>query len=136
MRRYSQTIVEHFSRPRNLGRLERPDVTADAVNPCCGDRLHLEVNLLDTRITACRFLAHGCAPTIALGSLLTEALRGVEIDSLAEHDADWVADLAGGLQASHRHCAVLGRDLLQALVRKHQAHETMRSASVGCSGLT
>src|SRR5262245_8507724 len=123
MSRYSPTIVEHFTRPRNLGRLEQPDLSADAANPCCGDRLHLEVKLLDTRIIACQFLAHGCAPTIAIGSLLTEALLGADIDSLAGHDVAWVADLAGGLQANQRHCAVLGRDLLQALVRKHRAHE-------------
>jgi nitrogen fixation protein NifU and related proteins len=117
MRRYSPAVVDHFTNPRHLGRLDRPDVSAEVANPCCGDRLRLEARLHEGRVAACAFLAHGCAATIAIGSLLTEAIAGQTVEQLAGHDEGWIANLAGGLPPSQRHCAVLGRDLLQALVR-------------------
>ena len=117
MRRYSPTVVEHFTNPRHVGRLDDPDVVAEVANPCCGDRLHLEARLREGRITECAFLAHGCAATIAIGSLLAEAITGQTIEQLAGRDEDWVASLAGGLHPSQHHCAVLGKDLLHALVR-------------------
>src|SRR5215468_5003317 len=117
MPNYSPTIVAHFTNPRNLGRLDNPDVIAEAANPCCGDRLRLEVRMTGDQIAASAFLAHGCAATIAVGSLLSEAIIGEGLAQVAGHDETWVAELAGGLQPSQRHCATLGKDLLQALVR-------------------
>jgi len=117
MRRYSPTVVEHFTNPRHIGRFDAPDVIAEVANPCCGDRLHLEARLREGRITECAFLAHGCAATIAIGSLLAEAISGQTIEQLVGRDEDWVVSLAGGLHPSQRHCAVLGKDLLRALVR-------------------
>ena len=58
------------------GSLADPDATAAVANPCCGDRLRLYARVGDGRVAGCTFLAYGCAPTIALGSLLTEAARG------------------------------------------------------------
>jgi nitrogen fixation NifU-like protein len=117
MRRYSPAVVEHFTNPRRLGRLDAPDVIADVANPCCGDRLHLEARVREGRIAECAFLAHGCAATIAVGSLLSDAIIGQTIAQLAGRDQDWVAGLAGGLHPSQRHCAVIGKDLLHELVR-------------------
>lgn len=117
MRRYSPTVVEHFTNPRRVGRIDDPDVTAEVANPCCGDRLRLEARLREGRITECAFLAHGCAAAIAVGSLLAEAIIGRTVEQLAGHDADWVAGLAGGLHPGQRHCAVLGSELLRALIR-------------------
>ena len=87
--------------------------------------------MLDGQIVECAFLAHGCAATIAVGSLLTEAITGEDIEQVSRHDEDWVADLAGGLPPNQRHCAVLGRELLQALVRNGRA--LMRGQVTSCA---
>ena len=36
---YRDVILDHNKRPRNFGRLEHPDASADGHNPLCGDRL-------------------------------------------------------------------------------------------------
>src|SRR5262245_66497490 len=118
MRRFSPTVVAHFTNPRHIGRFADPDVIAEVANPCCGDRLHLEARLREGRITECAFLAHGCAATIAIGSLLAEAISGQTIEQLVGRDEDWVVSVAGGLHASQRHCSGLGMGLLSALVPK------------------
>jgi len=121
VREYSARVVDHFTDPRNMGLLPDPDAESAVANPCCGDRLHLYARVRDGRIAACSFLAYGCAPTIALGSLLTEAVAGREVDELAGLDEDWVAGLAEGLVPRQRHCADLGRDALHSLVRSYRA---------------
>jgi NifU-like protein involved in Fe-S cluster formation len=121
VRNFSPRIVEHFTRPRHMGPLPDADVTAEACNSCCGDRLRLYARLDGGRVAACSFLAYGCAALIAVGSLLTEAAVGREVDELAAFDEGRVAELAGGLNPGQRHCAVLGKDTLHALVNAHRA---------------
>ena len=121
MRNYSPQVIDHFSNPRNMGALPDADLIAEAANPCCGDRIRLYANVCDGRITECTFIAYGCAVALAVGSLLTEAAGGRDIDELEQFDEDGIAQLAGGLRPAQRHCAVLGRDVLHALARKYQA---------------
>ena len=121
MRNYSPRVVEHFSRPRNMTDLPGADVTAEAANPCCGDRLRLYARVEGGRVAACTFLAYGCAALIAVGSLLTEAVAGRPVEDLAAFDEGRVAELAGGLGPGQRHCAALGTDALHALLAAYRA---------------
>jgi nitrogen fixation NifU-like protein len=121
MSNYNEQIIDHFTHPRNMRRLLRPDVQAEAVNPCCGDRLNLYANVVNGRIAKCTFLAYGCAAAIAVGSLLTEALAGKHIDELIGFREEEVAKLAGGLDPGQRHCAALGEEGLRRLVRNYRA---------------
>jgi nitrogen fixation NifU-like protein len=121
VRDYSPRVVDHFMNPRNLGALPDADVTAEAANPCCGDRIHLYARVRDGRVAECSFLAYGCAAAAAVGSLLTEAVVGKRADDLAGFDEGRVAALAGGLSPGQRHCAALGKQVLQALARAWRA---------------
>ena len=73
---YRDVIVDHNRNPRNFGRLEHPSRAADGHNPLCGDRLHLELELEDGRVTDIRFDGKGCAISTASASLMTEAIKG------------------------------------------------------------
>jgi nitrogen fixation protein NifU and related proteins len=121
VRNYSPRVVEHFSRPRNMEALPDADLTAEATSACCGDRLRLYARVDGGRVAACTFLAYGCAALIAVGSLLTEAVVGRPVDELARFDEGRVAELAGGLTPGQRHCAALGKDVLNALVATYRA---------------
>ena len=55
---YSATIVEHFRHPRNYGALPAPEVAYEDLNPLCGDRIRMELNVsADQTIAAVRFRA-------------------------------------------------------------------------------
>jgi nitrogen fixation NifU-like protein len=118
---FSPRIVDHFTNPRNLGELDRPDATAAVANRCCGDRLHLYARVTEERITACTYLAYGCAACIALGSIVTEVVTGKSIGELATLDEHQLDALAGGLSPGQRHCATLAKDVLHALVTHYRA---------------
>jgi nitrogen fixation NifU-like protein len=121
VRNYSPQVVEHFSNPRNMGTLPDADVTSEAANPCCGDRIRLYARVEAGRVAACTFLAYGCAVALAIASLLTEAVVGQPVDALAGWDEGRLIALAGGLAPGQRHCATLGKDVLHALVCNYRA---------------
>jgi nitrogen fixation NifU-like protein len=73
---YRDVILDHNRRPRNFGPLEHAQAVAEGVNPLCGDRLTLRLNLADDRIENIRFEGQGCAISTASASLMTEAVKG------------------------------------------------------------
>jgi nitrogen fixation protein NifU and related proteins len=73
---YRDVILDHNRRPRNFGPLEHADATAEGVNPLCGDRLTVRLNLSTDKIEEIRFEGQGCAISTASASLMTEAVKG------------------------------------------------------------
>jgi nitrogen fixation protein NifU and related proteins len=73
---YRDVILDHNRRPRNFGPLEPADASAEGVNPLCGDRLTLRLNLAADKIEEIRFEGEGCAISTASASLMTEAVKG------------------------------------------------------------
>jgi len=73
---YRDVILDHNKRPRNFGRLEHPDASADGHNPLCGDRLTVWLRMNGDRVEDVRFEGKGCAISTASASLMTEAVKG------------------------------------------------------------
>ncbi|NDB23872.1 MAG: SUF system NifU family Fe-S cluster assembly protein [Gammaproteobacteria bacterium] len=73
---YRDVILDHNKQPRNFGRLDPCDTSADGNNPLCGDRLTLTLRLEGDRLTDIRFEGKGCAISTASASLMTEAVKG------------------------------------------------------------
>jgi NifU-like protein involved in Fe-S cluster formation len=75
---YSPVVVDHFDRPRNVGRLEpAPDViTARAGRREQGVEFLASARISDDRIAAARFEVYGCPHCIAAASWLSERLVG------------------------------------------------------------
>lgn len=85
---YRDAILDHRRNPRNFGRLTSPDIVGDAINPFCGDEIHLQMTLDDDqRISNVGMQGEGCSINLAAGSMLTEAIHGKvlgEVDALVE----------------------------------------------------
>ena len=73
---YRDVIVDHNRRPRNRGRLPGATHSALGNNPLCGDRLHVDVDLVNDVIRDLRFEGSGCAISTASASLMSEAVKG------------------------------------------------------------
>jgi nitrogen fixation NifU-like protein len=89
---YDDAILDHRRKPRNHHRLEGADITADGVNPFCGDEIHLQINLDEGgRADQVGLQGEGCSINQASGSMLTEAIQGktlVEIEAVASSFSD------------------------------------------------
>ncbi len=78
-------ILDHCRNPRNISPIEHYDLLGDAVNPFCGDEVHLQIGLSDEDlIESVRFTGDGCAINMASGSLLSEAVKGLTIKEASE----------------------------------------------------
>jgi nitrogen fixation NifU-like protein len=81
---YRDVILDHNRQPRNFGRLEQPDASAEGHNPLCGDRLSLSLRLNGDRVVDVRFEGQGCAISTASASLMTEAIKGKDRSAITE----------------------------------------------------
>ena len=81
---YQEVILDHNKRPRNFRIISQPTHKADGVNPLCGDRISVYLDIEDGVIKDIAFQGAGCAISSASASLMTETLKGKPIDEV-EH---------------------------------------------------
>ncbi len=113
---YSETFKDHIAHPRNAGELADANAVAEETNPVCGDRLRLSLRIRDGRIEAARFLAYGCPPTLACGSVLTGMIEGVTVADAMKLTRKEIADALGGLPTRKHHAAALAIETLHAAI--------------------
>ncbi|WP_347321327.1 Fe-S cluster assembly sulfur transfer protein SufU [Rossellomorea sp. RS05] len=77
---YRQVIMDHYKNPRNKGSLEDGSFTIDMNNPTCGDRIHLTLKVEDGIVQDVKFDGEGCSISMASASMMTQAVKGKEID--------------------------------------------------------
>jgi nitrogen fixation NifU-like protein len=114
---YLALVVEHYRRPRNQRALAAPTQVHEGVNPLCGDRVRMELEVRDRIVVDAAFAASACAIATASASLLTERIRGGTVDDALQVDEESVVTALGvGVPVARRGCAVLPwRILRQAL---------------------
>ena len=79
---YQEVILDHNKKPRNFGKLDDPDHSAEGNNPLCGDQLTVYIKMDGDRVTEIRFEGSGCAISTASASLMTEAVAGKDLDEI------------------------------------------------------
>jgi len=73
---YQEVILDHCKKPRNFGRMEGADGSAEGFNPLCGDRVTVFLKMKNGTVEEVRFQGAGCAISTASASMMTEALKG------------------------------------------------------------
>lgn len=116
---YSETFKNHLANPRNGGELADANAVAEDTNPVCGDRLRLSLRIHAGRIEAVRFLAYGCPPTIACGSVLAEMAEGLKIEDATKLTRADLVKAIGGLSTRKQHAAALAIETLQQALRNY-----------------
>jgi nitrogen fixation NifU-like protein len=115
---YSDVLLDHFRNPRNYGSLPSPDAAYEEFNPLCGDRIRIELEISDNRITAARFVGDGCAICIAAASMLTELALGADIDQGEVIPGEkLLLSLKSDIKPSRMKCALLPLDALRSCVK-------------------
>ena len=114
---YSEIFKDHIASPRNAGELLDANATAEETNPVCGDRLRLSLRIRNDRIEAARFLAYGCPPTLACGSVLAEMLEGMAVADASKLTRKEIVSALGGLPTRKQHAAALAIETLHAAIK-------------------
>ena len=113
---HSESFLDHFKNPRNVGELDAPAVTVEISNPACGDILRLSARFADGRVAQVRYKVRGCTASIASGSALTEWMIGKTRAELATLKAATIEAAVGGLIPESKHAAVLCVDGVKRLL--------------------
>ncbi len=121
MARFSPTVIDHFTNPRNCGRLADADVSAFVGNSVCGDQILLSARTHGETVTEIGFEAFGCSAALAVASILTDRLVGTTIAEVAGIGVDDVVGWSGGLTPDQRHVAELGADVAHRLAANARA---------------
>jgi len=115
---YSPQLLDHFEHPRNSGELPDADARVRLENPACGDVLELAIKMDAGRISAIRFRAKGCVPTMACASAATELARGKAATAASAISKDEIVRAVGGLPSASGHAAQLAIDALRTALQK------------------
>lgn len=116
-KKYSETVIDHFLNPRNLGALENYDCYT-YMSGMCGDTVGIYVGMNDDRIDRMGFVTDGCGPTIACASALTCIAKGMTATEAKEITAPKLMDFLGGLPVEHTHCADLAINTMRGALEK------------------
>ncbi len=112
---YRDFILDHYRNPRNQGHLDAPSASAEDLNPLCGDRIRMELDVRDGVIRDVRFSGQGCAISQASASMLTESIKGMRLEDAAKLSKDIVLENVGiGISPTRMKCAMLGLRVLKS----------------------
>jgi len=115
---YSPEVLDHFEHPRNAGEVANADAVVQMSNPACGDALKLTLKIDAGIIAEARFLAKGCVPAMACGSMLAEMIQGKTLEAAAQFSRDELVEASGGLPEASSHAAQLAIDTLRAALKQ------------------
>jgi len=114
---YSDTVMDHFMNPRNVGEIENADGVGEVGNPVCGDMMTFYVDVDDDdRITDVKFKTFGCGAAIAVSSMVSEMAMGKTLEEARKITPALVAQELEGLPKNKYHCSNLGAQALNKAI--------------------
>jgi len=122
-RSYHEKVLDHYSRPRNVGSMPKNDMdvgTGLVGAPACGDvmKLQIRVDPTNNTISDVKFKTFGCGSAIASSSYLTELVRGMRLDDAAKiKNTEIAKELC--LPPVKLHCSMLAEDAIKSAISNY-----------------
>ena len=120
---YSEKVLDHYERPRNIGSLDSnsSNIGTGLVGaPECGDVMKLQIQVDgENRIIDAKFKTFGCGSAIAASSLATEWIKNKTVDAASTiRNTEIVEELS--LPPVKIHCSVLAEDAIKAAIKDYK----------------
>ena len=116
---YTDTVMDHFMHPRNVGEIPDADGVGQVGNAKCGDIMKMYLKIRDNVIQDVKFETFGCGSAIASSSMATEMIKGKTIDEALAVTNRQVVDALGGLPAHKLHCSVLAEESIKSAIKDY-----------------
>ena len=117
---YSDKVMDHFLKPRNVGVIENADGVGEVGNARCGDIMKIYLKIDDDIITDVKFETFGCASAIASSSMATELIKGQRVEDAMALTNKAVAEALDGLPDYKMHCSVLAQEAIEAAINDYK----------------
>ena len=116
---YSEKVMDHFTNPRNVGKIEDADGVGEVGNAKCGDIMKIYLKIENDIIVDVKFNTFGCGSAIASSSMATELIKGKPISQALELTNKAVAEALDGLPAHKMHCSVLAEEAIRSAIKNY-----------------
>ena len=116
---YTDTVMDHFMHPRNVGEIADADGVGQVGNAKCGDIMKMYLKIKDGVIEDVKFETFGCGSAIASSSMATEMIKGKTIDEALAVTNRQVVEALGGLPAHKLHCSVLAEESIKSAIKDY-----------------
>ncbi|TFA99710.1 Iron sulfur cluster assembly protein 1, partial [Trichoderma ghanense] len=129
-RSYHEKVLDHYSRPRNVGSMNKSDAdvgTGLVGAPACGDvmKLQIRVDPETQKISEVKFKTFGCGSAIASSSYLTELVRGMSLDDAGKvKNTEIAKELC--LPPVKLHCSMLAEDAIKSAISDYYTKNPSR----------
>ena len=117
---YSETVMEHFRHPRNVGVIEDADGIGEVGNAKCGDIMKMYLKIENGVVEDVKFETFGCGSAIASSSMATELIKGKPLSEVRQLTNKAVAEALDGLPDYKMHCSVLAEEAIQAALEDYE----------------
>jgi len=120
---YSDTLLDHFRAPRNVGMMRSPDAVGESEDPSCGDLARFYLRVEGDLVREARFQTYGCGPSIAASSVATELVQDRPVGALDDLTPEAVEEALDGLPEDRRHAATMVVDAFRGALRHYRTGE-------------
>lgn len=117
---YSETVMDHFKNPRNVGEIENPDGVGEVGNPVCGDIMKIFLKIENNIVVDAKFKTFGCGAAIASSSMATELVRGKTLEDASSFSNKAVAEALDGLPPIKMHCSILAEEGIHKAINDYR----------------
>ena len=116
---YTDTVMDHFMNPRNVGEIPDADGIGEVGNAKCGDIMKMYLKIKDNVIEDAKFETFGCGSAIASSSMATELIKGKSVEDALKLTNKAVTEALDGLPAHKIHCSVLAEEAIKKAVQNY-----------------
>ena len=117
---YSETVMDHFRNPRNVGTIEDASGIGEVGNAKCGDIMKIYLKIENDTIIDAKFETFGCGSAIASSSMATEMIKGKSVADAQKLTNKAVVEALEWLPAHKVHCSVLAEEALHAAIQDYK----------------
>ncbi|MFH2129089.1 MAG: iron-sulfur cluster assembly scaffold protein [bacterium] len=127
---YSDKVKEHFMNPRNILKDTKDfkwDGKGTTGNIKCREEMiiYISEDKEQNRIIDCKWQTYGCASAIASTSILSEMVKGMDMDVAYKLSPKDIVKELGGLPDNKIHCSVLGDKALRMAIDNYYTKNGM-----------
>ena len=123
---YSKELLDHYENPKNVGSMDKESEqvgTGLVGAPACGDVMKLQIKVNNKGIIEdAKFKTFGCGSAIASSSLITEWVKGKNLDEAHSIKNTEIANHLA-LPPVKIHCSVLAEDAIKTAIADYKGKQ-------------
>ena len=113
---YTEKVIDHYTNPRNVGKIEDASGVGEVGNPVCGDIMKMYLKIENDVIVDVKFKTFGCGAAIATSSISTEMIIGKTVEEALKLKNSDVVEALGGLPPVKIHCSLLAEEAVHEAI--------------------